>query len=328
MSKSVKLAAAVERMLALGHTTMASAEDLKVVASFSIIADLAKNVGGDRVAITTLVGPHGDAHVYEPKPADAAAVAAAGVILINGLQFEGFLERLVEASGTKAPIAEISKGAELIPNTEDAHHDEGSEVQAGTQGEEAGGGQAQRDEDGDDHGGFDPHAWQSVPNTEIYVRNIADAFCGADPAGCETYKANAQSYEATLRALDSEIKAAISAIPEGKRVIITSHDAFGYFQHEYGITFLAPEGISTESEASAADIGSLIKQVREDKASAIFVENITNPRLVEQIASETGLRVGGQLYSDALSEEGGPADTYVSLMRHNVNTIKGAILGN
>ncbi|WP_245424524.1 zinc ABC transporter substrate-binding protein [Sinorhizobium sp. BJ1] len=177
------------------------------------------------------------------------------------------------------------------------------------------------------HGEFDPHAWQSIHNAEIYAKNIADAFCQADKSGCATYTANSEAYLAKLGELETEVKAAIDAIPQDKRTIITSHDAFGYFAHEYGLKFIAAEGVSTEAEASAADIAKLVDQVKEDKASAIFVENITNPRLVEQIASETGLQVGGTLYSDALSSEDGPASTYIDMFRYNVNTIKAAILG-
>ncbi|QND61585.1 zinc ABC transporter solute-binding protein (plasmid) [Mesorhizobium huakuii] len=337
MSRMLKLAAAVSVIsLFPAALATASAENLKVVASFSIIADFAKNVGGDRVTITTLVGPNGDAHVYEPKPADAAAVGAADVVLVNGLQFEGFLQRLVEASGTKAPIVELTKGGEVLKNAEEEHHDD--EAAEGEQKhEEAESGRDQHAEEGHEHaseeghhhhGEFDPHAWQSVHNAEVYVKNIADAFCAADAAGCDAYKANAEAYGEKLEALEGEIKAVVAEIPEDKRVIITSHDAFGYFEHEYGLKFLAPEGVSTESDASAADVAALIKQIMEDKASAIFVENISNPRLVEQIASETGLKVGGELYSDALSDESGPAATYIDMMKHNVSTIKGAILGS
>ena len=323
MYRILKLAAAMS-VITLTHTATASAENLKVVASFSIIADLAKNVGGDRVEITTLVGPNGDAHVYEPKPADAAAVGGADVVLVNGLQFEGFLQRLVEASGTKAPVVELTKGGEMLKNAEEEHHDEAAE---GEHKHEEG--EAHAHEEGDHHHGeFDPHAWHSVHNAEIYVKNIADAFCAADAAGCDKYKANAEAYGKKLEALDGEIRATVAAIPQDKRIIITSHDAFGYFSHEYGLKFLAPEGVSTESEASAADVAALIRQVREDKASAIFVENITNPRLIEQIAAETGVKVGGTLYSDALSDQSGPAPTYIDMMKHNVDTIKGAILGS
>lgn len=330
----------------------ASAENLKVVASFSIIADFAQNVGGDRVEITTLVGPDGDAHVYEPKPADAVAMSGADVILVNGLEFEGFLQRLVEASGSKAPIVELTKGGEVLKTAEEGHgHDEAREgTEAGHdhaagEAEEAGhdheaekAAEAGHDHakekaaaaghEGHDHGDFDPHAWQSIHNAETYVTNIAEAFCAADAAGCDAYKANAQAYQAQLESLEEEIKAAVASIPEEKRTIIASHDAFGYFEHEYGIKFLAPEGISTESEASAADVAALIRQIKEDKASAIFVESISDPRLAEQIASETGLTIGGQLYSDALSDESGPAATYLDMMRHNVSTIKAAIVGS
>lgn len=290
--------------------TSASAEPLKVVASFSIIGDFAQNVGGDRIELTTLVGPDGDAHVYEPSPADAVKMSKADVVLVNGLQFEGFLQRLVEASATKASVVELTKGVEPIKMKEEHEH-----------AAEAGG-------DHHHHGDLDPHAFQAIANAKIYVKNIVDAFCAADATGCDAYKANAGAYTAKLDAAEAEVKAAVASIPEEKRTIITSHDAFGYFENAYGITFLAPEGISTEAEASAADVAALISQVRGDKASAIFVENITNPRLVEQISAETGVKIGGTLYSDALSKADGPAATYIDMMKANIAIIKGAILGS
>jgi zinc/manganese transport system substrate-binding protein len=291
-----------------------AAEPLKVVASFSVIGDFARNVGGDRIALTTLVGPDGDAHVYEPKPADATSMANADVVLVNGLHFEGFLSRLVEASGTKATVAELTKGVETIKTRDEDEHDHAAEG-AG-------------DSHGHDHGDIDPHAFQSIANARIYVKNIVDAFCAADAAGCDTYKANAAAYSAKLDKTEATVKATIASIPADKRVIITSHDAFGYFEHTYGLTFLAPQGISTESEASAADVARLVRQIRADKASAIFVESITNGKLAEQIASETGLKVGGTLHSDALSPPDGPAGTYIDMMLSNVATIHGAIMGS
>ena len=310
----------------LSLTAATAAEPLKVVASFSIIGDLAKNVGGDRVEITTLVGPNGDAHVYEPRPADAAALSSAAIVLVNGAQFEGFLPRLVEASGSKAPVVEVSKGIELLKSEEEHHHGEeaheGGHDDAHDEEAEAG------HDHGHHHGAFDPHAWQSVANAQIYVTNIATAFCAADAAGCDAYKANADAYNQKLASLDAEIRADVAAIPADKRTIITSHDAFGYFEHAYGLKFIAPEGVSTDAEASAADVAALIRQVREDKAAAIFVENITNANLINQIASETGLKLGGELFSDALSDANGPAATYVDMMRHNIETIRGAILGS
>ncbi|RUW50470.1 metal ABC transporter substrate-binding protein [Mesorhizobium sp. M1A.F.Ca.ET.072.01.1.1] len=293
-------------------TSSAFAAPLKVVASFTVIADFAKNVGGDRVNITTIVGPDGDAHVYEPTPADAVAMAGADVVLVNGLHFEGFLQRLVDTSATKATIVTLTKGVTPIafkPEFADADAAEG----AGT---------------GDGKMVNDPHAFQSIANAKIYVKNIADAFCAADSAGCDSYKANAAAYTQKLGALEGEVTAAIQAIPEAKRVVITSHDAFGYFEHAYGLTFLAPQGISTDSEPSAADVAKLVNQVKQDKAAAIFIENITNPRLIEQIASETGIKVGGTLYSDALSPPGGPASTYIDMMHNNIEQFKGALLGS
>ncbi|MCJ2875287.1 metal ABC transporter substrate-binding protein [Rhizobium pusense] len=320
-------------------TAQASAAELKVVASFSIIADFAKNVGGDRVEVTTLVGPDGDAHVYEPRPADAVAVSKADVVLVNGLEFEGFLKRLIETSGTKAPIVELTKGVEPLRLSDEpaghAHPEAEEEEAHNHKAEEAGHKHETADAHDHDHGHeghhhhgeYDPHAWQSIKNAQIYVKNIAGAFCKADKPGCATYTANSDAYVAKLATLNEKLKTEIAAIPPEKRVIITSHDAFGYFEHAYGLNFLAPEGISTESEASAADVAKLVDQVKHDKASAIFVENITDKRLIDQIASETGLKVGGTLYSDALSTADGPAATYIDMVNHNIETISAAVLG-
>ncbi|RWK63485.1 zinc ABC transporter substrate-binding protein AztC [Mesorhizobium sp.] len=304
MLKSIRtaLAMGVITITALGASS-ALAEPLKVVASFTVIADFAKNVGGDRINLTTIVGPDGDAHVYEPSPADAVAMAGADVVLVNGLHFEGFLQRLVDASATNATIAVLTKGVTPInfkPEFADADAAEGEDT--------------------------DPHAFQSVANAKIYVKNIADAFCTADAEGCDTYKANAAVYTEKLDALEGDVRTAIQSVPQEKRVVITSHDAFGYFEKAYGLTFLAPEGVSTESEPSAADVAKLVSQVKQDKAAAVFVENIVNARLIEQIASETGVKVGGTLYSDALSQPDGPASSYIDLMHNNIAQIKGAIL--
>lgn len=284
----------------------ASADELKVVSTFSIISDFAREVGGDRITLTTLVGPDGDAHVYQPRPADAVAMTEAEVVLTNGLAFEGFISRLIASSGTDATIIETTEGIEPL-RLEDGDEEDGSD-------------------DGHDHGEYDPHAWQSVANAKIYVGNIVDAFCATDSEGCEIYTANGEAYIAELDVLDMEIRDAISAIPEERRAVITSHDAFGYFEAEYGIRFIAPQGVSTEAEASAADVAALIDQIRADDASAIFVENISDPRLVDRIAAETGLTVGGTLYSDELSENS-PAATYIGMMRHNSDTIASAITG-
>ncbi len=276
----------------------ALAAPLKVVASFSILGDLAHEIGGDKIAVTTLVGPNGDAHVYEPKPADAVAMSKANIVLINGLGFEGFIERLAKTSATKAQIVTASTGVKPIMG------------------------------EGEDAGKNDPHAFQSIPNVRLYVKNITDALCVADAADCDSFKANAAAYDAKLVTLDADVRAAVATIPEAKRTIITSHDAFGYFAHEYGLTFLAPEGISTDSEASAAGIATLVDQIKSSKASALFVENMSDPRLIKQISDETGIAIGGSLYADALSAADEPASTYIEMMKSNIAVIKAAILGS
>lgn len=285
----------------------ALADELQVVASFSIIGDFARQVGGDHVQIKTLVGPNGDAHVYEPRPADAIALARADIVLTNGLLFEGFLNRLIEASGTLAPIVALSDGVDVLQDPQGGHYHfvDGAAVF-----------HAQPN---------NPHAWQSIAAARVYVANIAEAFCAADPDNCDDYQANATVYGTELAALDEEVRNAIAAIPENQRVIVVAHNAYQYFERDYGLHFLSPVGISTESEASAADVASLIREVREQNASAVFAENISDSRLVEQIAAEAGLALGGTLYSDALSEPEGPASTYVEMMRANVSRITTAI---
>jgi zinc/manganese transport system substrate-binding protein len=276
-------------------------DKLKVVASFSILGDLVKNVGGDRVEVATLVGPNGNAHVYAPSPADAKKAADAKLVFVNGLGFEGWLERLVKASGTKAPIIVATKGIKPRERVGERDHDH-------------------------DHGRADPHAWQSVANAKIYVVNIRDALIAADPAGKPAYDANAAAYLARLDALEREVRDVIAKIPAERRKIITSHDAFGYFEGAYGIGFIAPQGVSTEAEASAKDVAAIIVQVKKQKIAAVFLENVTDPRLVEQIARETGAKIGGTLYSDALTDDKGDAATYIDLIRHNVRQLAAALI--
>jgi zinc/manganese transport system substrate-binding protein len=280
-----------------------AADRLKAVATFSILADLVKNVGGDRLDLVTLVGPDGDAHVYSPTPADARRIADAAIVFTNGLKFEGWIARLIKSSGTKAAVVEAGKGVQ--PLTAEA--------------EKASAGQ------GHSHGGVDPHAWQSVANAQIYVTNIKDGLVAADPAGKTAYEANASAYLARLDALDAEIKDAIARIPAERRRIITSHDSFGYFERAYGLDFVAPQGVSTEAEASAKDVARIIQQIKRERIGAVFLENVSDPRLIERIAKETGARIGGKLYSDALSGEGGPAATYIDMMRHNIRAFSAAL---
>jgi zinc/manganese transport system substrate-binding protein len=273
-------------------------ETLKVVATFSILADLAKNVGGERVEIATLVGPNGDAHVYTPTPADAKKLAEAKLVILNGLGLEGWMGRLVKASGTKAQTVIASMGIKT------------------------------RKMEDEDHPGrlvTDPHAWQSIADAKIYVTNIRDGLIKADPAGKGTYDANAAAYLARLDSLEKEVRAAIDKIPGDRRRIITTHDAFGYFGAAYGVEFISPEGVSTDAEPSAKEVARIIAQIRRQKIPAVFMENISDPRLMQQIVKETGAKVGGTLYSDALSEVNGPAGTYIDMMRHNVKQLSLAL---
>ncbi len=264
---------------------------LNVVASFSIVGDVVREVGGDRVEVKTLVGPNGDAHVYTPSPSDAKTIADANLVIVNGLGFEGWLPRLVKSSGGKATIISASDGI------------------------------APRKSGGD----ADPHAWQSVANVKIYVGNIRDALTKADPAGAEAYEANANAYLRKLDALDTEIRAAVATISPERRKVISSHSAFGYFTDAYGIDFVAPLGASTNSEASAQDIASIIRQIKASKIPAVFLENVSDPRLIERISAETGAAIGGTLYSDTLTAENGDAPTYIAMMGHNIRTLTRAL---
>ena len=296
--------------LALGLVTPAAAQDkLPVVASFSILGDFAKQVGGDRVNVTTLVGPNGDAHVFQPAPADAKKLAAAKVVFVNGLGFEGWIDRLVKASGTKAEIVTATSGVASRQMAEEEGHDA----------------HANDAKHAHDHGETDPHAWQSVANAKIYIANIRDGLIAADPEGRATYDVNAAAYLAKLDALDTRVKEAVAVIPAAKRRIITSHDAFGYFGAAYGIEFIAPQGVSTEAEASAKDVARIIRQIKAEKIPAVFVENISDPRLVARIAKETGAKIGGTLYSDALSDDKGPASTYIDMIQNNIRELSSAL---
>lgn len=275
------------------------ADRLKVVATFSILGDMVRNVGGERVEVTTLVGPNGDAHVYAPTPADGRRLTEAKIVFTNGLKFEGWIDRLVKSSGTKAAKIEAAKGVKPLQGEDDGH--------------------------GHGHGGDDPHAWQSIANARIYVANIRDALIAADAAGRSAYEANAASYLKQLDALEAEVKSLVAGIPADRRRIITSHDAFRYFEAAYGIDFVSPQGVSTEAEASAKDVARIIQQIRREKIAAVFVENVSDARLMERIAKETGARIGPRVYSDALSEANGPAGTYIDMMRHNIRAFSAAL---
>jgi len=274
----------------------ASADDkMKVAASFSILGDMVKQVGGDRVDVVTFVGPNGDAHVYEPTPADAKALSESKILFINGLGLEGWMTRLENSSGFKGKVVTASTGVNPRKMVEDEKTI------------------------------TDPHAWQSLANGKIYAANIRDALIAADPAGKATYEANAKKFIDGMTAMEANVKAAVAKMPPERRKIITTHDAFGYFGSAYGMEFIAPEGVSTESEASAQDVAKIITQIKKEHIPAVFLENVTDSRLLDQIASETGAKIGGTLYSDALSAPDGPAGNYLDMCRNNIDMLSTAL---
>ncbi len=268
-----------------------TARPLQVVASFSILADMLREVAGDAAQVHSLVGANADAHVFEPTPADARRLAQADLVVVNGLHFEGWIDRLVRSSGYRGPVIEASRG-----------------IEPRRAGRVA-----------------DPHAWQSLAHAQRYVENMRAALAAAAPAQAAAINARAAVYRERIAALDASARATFEAIPREQRRVVTTHDAFGYLGDAYGITFISPRAWNTDSEASAAAVASVIRQVRLHQARALFVENITDRRSIERIAQETGAHVGGTLYSDALSQPGGGADTYLRLYSHNVKSIAAAL---
>ena len=269
----------------------ADEQQVRVVASFSILGNMVEEVLGDFARVSTIVGPDADAHIYEPTVADAKAVVAADVIFVNGLGFETWSSTLITESGTRAAVHVVTEG--IAPITVD--------------------------------GSIDPHAWNSLTNGATYVRNIARVMTSVMPEHAEAIEANAGAFIAELDALDAETRTRLAGLPADRRTVVTAHDAFGYLETAYGLTFLAPQGIDTEGEPSARELAILIKQLRSEGASALFVENIASPALVRQISEETGIAIGGRLISDALSERGGPATSYLAMFRHNMTTLMGAL---
>lgn len=272
---------------------LAAADDdrLRIVASFSILGDMVSEVAGDLAIVSSIVGPDADAHVYRPSVADARAVAGADLIFVNGLGFETWATTLIAESGTRAAVHVAAEG--ITPIRVD--------------------------------GSTDPHAWNSLRNGTIYVRNIERALAGAIPEQAQTVAARAAAYIADLETLDRQLRERIARLPADRRTVVTAHDAFAYLADSYGLTFLAPQGIDTESEPSARDLALLIEQLKARGVAALFVENIVSPAVVNQIARETGIAVGGRLYSDALSTRGEPATSYKALLRHNLGVILDAL---
>ena len=277
---------------------LAQAKPIEAVASFTVLADMVQNVGGDHVHVTSLIGPNGDPHAYEPTPNDAQALKRANLVFVSGLHLEGWLDRLIKASGYQGQPVVLSNGIKTRSMEED-----GKRI-------------------------TDPHAWNSAANGVVYVRNIISALQKADPANASDYQAKGEQYIQQLEQLDAYARAQVQAIPSDKRKVLTSHDAFGYFGDAYGVTFLSPLGFSTETEASASDVAKLIKQIKQEHVSTYFFENSSDPRLVKQIADASGAQPGGELYVESLSPADGPAPTYVQMFRYNVDKLTAAMKGN
>ncbi len=294
ISRRLLLSAALPVLMVLSAVP-ASAETLKVVASFTVLADVVRQVGGDHVKVTSLVGPNGDPHEFEPSPADAKALNAAKVTFVSGEGLEGWMDRLITASGYKGKPITVSEGINTRTMEED-----GKTV-------------------------TDPHVWNSPVNVKIWVANIEKALSAADPADAAAFKANAEKYTKKLDELDAYAHSKFDKIADNSRKVLTSHDAFGYFGREYNVSFLAPLGLSTESEASAADVAKLIEQIKQERVKTYFFENSNDPRLVKQVATATGAKPGGELYVESLSDIKGPAPTYEKMFRYNVDQLSAAM---
>ncbi|NIA88846.1 metal ABC transporter substrate-binding protein [Rahnella aceris] len=276
---------------ALLSSPLAMAKTVNAVASFSILGDIVQEVGGEHVKVTTLVGPDGDPHSFEPSPKDSKAINASDVVFVSGLGLEGWIDRLVTASGYKGHLVTASEGVNSRKMEED-----GKQI-------------------------TDPHAWNSMANGVIYATNVMNALIKVDPEDADYFRHRGTAYIEQLQKLDAWAKTEFTGIPQSKRKVLTSHDAFGYFGQEYHVSFMAPVGFSTEAEASASGVASLIKQIKAEKVKTYFIENQTDPRLVKQIAAASGAEPGGELYPEALSGPKGPATTYVKAFKHNVETI-------
>ncbi|TCS41594.1 metal ABC transporter substrate-binding protein [Reinekea marinisedimentorum] len=280
---------------------------IELVASFTVLADIAEEIGGEYVEVSSIVGINSDTHVYRARPADARKVVHADILVMNGLGFEGWLERLVQSSGFQGQKIVVTDGLTVIHHDED-ESEEGDHFELG----------------GHNHDD-DPHAWHSLDNGIAYATAIADGLKKAVPEHQAYFQQRLASFTEQAEQLDVELKQMISSLPENNRRVITSHDAFSYLGEAYGLEFISPQNVSTESEASARDVAMLIRQIREQNIAAVFLENISDDRLMKQIAQETGATIGGTLYSGALSDENGPAPTYLDMMRHNVTTLVQAL---
>jgi zinc/manganese transport system substrate-binding protein len=283
--------------LLLGYSLPVKAnQPIPVIASFSILGDMIQTVGGDAVSVTTLVGPDSDAHGYQPTSDNLKAVSAAQIVFVNGLGFDSWMDKLANSAAYHGKIAIATTG--IQPRTM-------IEAENGAQPETI----------------TDPHAWQDLRNGLVYVDNITATLSQALPDQASAIQQRANAYKNQIKALDADIRTRISALPAEKRIVMTSHDAFGYFGAAYGIKFEAPYGLSTETEPSAKAIARLVDQMRQTGVKTVFMENMTNPKLIEQLGKDGGATLGGTLYADALSPAKGAAPTYLLMFKHNLSQL-------
>ncbi len=285
-----------------------------VVASFSILGDMVREVGGERVTLRVIAGPDADAHDFQARPSDAVAMRGAGLLVRNGLGFDPWFDRLARAAAAGVPMVTATEG--ITPRSMEGghHHHHGTErrTQHAVPPRRV----------------ADPHAWQDLAHGQHYVRAIAAGLAAVDPAGAEAYRRNAEATIRRLASLDAWVRTEVATVPPARRKVVTAHDAFGYFGAAYGIEFLAPQGLSTSAEPSAAEVARLIRQIRAEGITAVFVETMTSPATIERLAREAGVRIRGRLYADALSPPDGPAPTYEAMIRHNVGLMVPAMRGD
>ncbi len=292
-----RAAIAAVAMLPMAMIDPAAAKTVKVVASFTVLADMVRQVGGDHVVVVSMVPPNGDPHEYEPTPDDARNLKSADVVFTSGLGLEGWFARLTKASGYAGKPVVASDGIRTRKMEED-----GKTI-------------------------TDPHAWNSIPNAEVYVGNIEKALAAADPEDAVVFASNAKTYDAKLKSLDVYAHAQVDGVPKNERKVLTTHDALSYFGAAYGVSFLSPLGFSTEKEPSAAQVAKVIGQIKAEHVHAYFFENSNDPRLVKQIGDATSARPGGELFVEALSKPGGPAATYADMFKYNVDTLVAGMKG-
>ncbi|WP_100152618.1 metal ABC transporter substrate-binding protein [Snodgrassella alvi] len=276
--------------------SLLQAAPLPVITSFSILGDVTRQIGGERVQVRSLIGNDQDAHMYQLVSKDLRDMRSARLILLNGLGLEPLsLQRAAQQS--RVPLATVTQGIQPLMMADDGHHH---------------------------HQQTDPHIWNDPVLMQTYARNVAGALIKVDPQGKAYYQQRLAAYQRQLAELNNWATKIFNAVPADKRKVLTGHDAFAYMAKRYSIQFIAPQGVSTEAEPSARQVAAIISQIRRENIKAIFIENIKNPKMVQRIASETQTKISGRLYSDALSN-GAPAATYIDMFRFNVNALAAAM---